>query len=298
MPSLAKSPIAPILGQRVPLRGPARLLFRSYARTRYQPGKSVTQLTTRTGDHFNADLSSCQEWQLWAFGGFEEHFAELFRSLAGPGDRCIDAGANIGVHTVRLAKIVGGDGTVIAIEPDPDVAERTRHNIMLNGLTNARVVNAAASDRAGERLLYRPGTADTNRARASLLRHPYLTGAATTVPVVTIDEIAGGPITVIKADVEGHEAAVIRGAAATIAEHAPSIVFEYAPELLSEGAQTPFAWLAERGYELFRVRCARHSVTGRGHLVLDRLPHLPVIGGDLLAVARKSVPRIRDYISS
>jgi FkbM family methyltransferase len=298
MPSLAKSPIAPILGQRVPLRGPARLLFRSYARTRYQPGESVTQLTTRAGDHFDADLSSFLEWQLWAFGGFEQHFAELFRLLADPGDRCIDVGANVGVHTVRLAKIVGGDGTVIAVEPDPDVAERTRRNIMLNGLANARVINAAASDRSGETLLYRPGVADTNRARASLLRHPYLTGAASTVPVVTIDEIADGPITLIKVDVEGHEGAVIRGAAGTIAAHAPSIVFEYAPELLSEAAQTPFGWLAERGYELFRVRCARHSVTGRGRLVLDRLPQLPAAGGNLLAVASTSVPRIRDYISS
>ena len=34
MLSLAKSPLAPVLGQRVPLRGPARLLFNSYARTR------------------------------------------------------------------------------------------------------------------------------------------------------------------------------------------------------------------------------------------------------------------------
>jgi len=296
MPSLAKSPIAPILGQRVPLRGPARLLFRSYARTRYQPGESVTQLTTRAGDRFDADLSSFLEWQLWAFGGYEEHFAELFSLLVGPGDRCIDIGANVGVHTVRLAKLAGPDGTVIAIEPDPDVAERTRRNVRLNGLTNASVITAAASDQPGEMPLYRPGSADTNRARASLLHHSYLTGAATTVPVVTIDEIADGPITLIKVDTEGHEAAVIRGAAATIAEHAPSIVFEYAPELLTKVAQTPFGWLAERGYELFRIRCARHSVTGRGHLVMDRLPQLPAGGGDVLAVPSTSIPRIGGYL--
>ncbi len=33
MLSIAKSPLAPILGQRVPLRGPARMLFNSCART-------------------------------------------------------------------------------------------------------------------------------------------------------------------------------------------------------------------------------------------------------------------------
>ena len=102
MPSLAKSSLAPILGQRIPLRGPARMLFRSYARTCYQPGACVERLTTKPGDLFEADLSSFLEWQLWAFGSFEEHFAELFRALVSPGDRCVDVGANIGVHTVRL----------------------------------------------------------------------------------------------------------------------------------------------------------------------------------------------------
>ena len=116
------SPLAPVLGQRVPLRGPARLLFSSYARAPHRPGKSVGKLATATGDVFDVDLSSFLEWQLWAFGSYEMHFAELLRRLAGPGDRCVDVGANVGVHTVRLAKLAGRDGEVIAIEPDPELA--------------------------------------------------------------------------------------------------------------------------------------------------------------------------------
>src|ERR1700747_2500471 len=112
MPNLAKSPLAPILGQRVPLRGPARMLFRSYARTCYQPGMRIERLTTKSGDLFDADLSSFLEWQLWAFGGFEQHFAELFRFLVSSGDRCVDVGANVGVHTVRLAERVRAAGRV------------------------------------------------------------------------------------------------------------------------------------------------------------------------------------------
>ena len=56
MLSIAKSRLAPVLRQRVPLRGPARLLFSSYAKTEYQPQKSVTRVTTVTGDIFDADL--------------------------------------------------------------------------------------------------------------------------------------------------------------------------------------------------------------------------------------------------
>jgi FkbM family methyltransferase len=286
MLSLAKSPLAPILGQHVPLRGPARLLFNSYSRTRHKPGAHVTRLTTPAGDIFDADLSSTLEWQLWAFGSYEQHLGELFSHLVRPGDHCIDVGANVGVHTVRLARLVGRDGDVIAIEPDPDVVWRTQRNITLNGLANVRVICAAASDLAGETRLYRPGPRDTNRARASLHHHPYLTGVATTVPVVTIDGIcADAPVSLIKVDVEGHEAAVLRGAARTIARHAPSLVFEYAPELLGDVVQSPFCWLADRGYAVFRIRAARHRFTGRARLALHRVHEPHPAGGNFLAVA-------------
>lgn len=294
MPSLAKSPLAPILGQHVPLRGPARMLFRSYARTRCEPGTCVQRLTTKHGDQFDADLSSFLEWYLYAFGAFEEHFAELFGCLVGPGDRCVDVGANIGVHTVRLAKLVGTRGQVIAVEPDGELAERARHNLVINELSNATVVVAAATDHAADSLrLYRPSGGDTNKGRASLLDHSYLTGEAATVPGVTIDEISGGPVRLIKIDVEGHESPVVAGAAATIARDRPSVIFEYAPELLSGRPQSPFGWFADQGYEMYRVRWARNRLTGRGPAVLDHLPELPEVGGDILAVPAAMVPLIQ-----
>lgn len=294
MLSLARSPLAPVLGQRVPLRGPARLLYSSYAKTPRQPQRFVTRVTTSVGDIFEADLSSTLEWHLWAFGRYEPHLAELFSHLVRPGDRCVDVGANVGVHTVRLARLTGRGGEVVAIEPDPEVVRRAQHNITLNGLANVRVINAAASDRPGQMRLYRPGPRDANRARASLLHHPYLTGDDTTVPVVTVDDVcAGNPVALIKIDVEGHEAAVVRGAAGTIDRYAPSVIFEYAPELLADPAQTPFGWLAGRGYALFRIRPARNGITGRVRLVLDRMLRPPAAGGNLLAVSYPAAGRLR-----
>ena len=294
MLSLAKSSLAPVLGQRVPLRGSARMLFSSYARTRYQPQESVTRVTSAVGDTFDVDLSSTLEWQLWAFGSYERHFAELFGYLVRPGDRCVDVGANVGVHTVRLARLVGQNGEVIAIEPDPEVARRIHRNIAINGLTNVRIISAAASERAGETRLYRPSPRDTNRARASVMHHPYLTGVTTTVPAVTVDDVcAGQPVALIKIDVGGHEAAVVRGAADTIAGNAPAIVFDYAPELLDDVVvQAPFGWLAERGYEIFRMRAARHGISGRPRLALDRIKERSPGGGNFLAVSNANAASI------
>jgi len=45
MGSIALSRFAPLLGQRLAVRGPARLLFRSYANFSPQPGESVLRLT-------------------------------------------------------------------------------------------------------------------------------------------------------------------------------------------------------------------------------------------------------------
>jgi len=298
MLKLARNPITPALGQLVPLRGPARLLFRSYARCGVAPDETGRQVTTRLGDVFAADLSSFLEWQLWAFGGYEEHLAELFGHLVEPGDCCIDVGANVGVHSVRLAKLAGPAGEVIAIEPDERLARRAERNARLNGLANLRVVQAAASDRAGRHVrLYRAAASDSNRARASVLPHSYLTGQSEQVPAVMVDDCCDGPISLIKIDVEGYETAVVVGAAGTIDAHAPSVIFEYAPELLADRADCPFWALRERGYEMYAIHQRRHRVTGKGSLLLEPLSAIPdVSSGNILAVWPSRAGRVAGLI--
>lgn len=297
MPSLATSSLAPILGQRVPLRGPARLLYRSYAKAPGRPNDSARRLTTKFGDQFDVDLSSFLEWQLWAFGSYEEHLAEIFRYLIGPADRCIDVGANIGIHTVRLAKLVGASGTVIALEPDEELVRRNADNLRINRLINVALIQAAATEIGGAgTLLYRPDTQDSNKGRASLLPHAYLTGSAATVPTVRLDDVNDGPVALIKIDVEGHEAAVVSGGMRTIETYFPAIIFEYEPELLSDKSSSPFGWLRGMGYELFRICRTRHRVTGRGNLELESLTALPAESAEILAISGAAVDRVSSLV--
>lgn len=291
---LAKSPIAPILGQHVPAPGPARLLHRSYAKLSRHPGHTLKRLTTRAGDNFEADLSSFLEWQLWAFGGYEEHLAELFRLLVRPGDRCLDIGASVGVHTVRLAKLAGPDGEVIAVEADAGLARRNRANLARNQIGNTRVINAAAGDRGGGPVVPgRPGRPDTGRGRASTHPRPYLAGSGSRVPAVTVDQLAGRrPVSLIKIDVVGGEAAVVAGAAGTISRGRPSIVFGYTPDLLDQPGQSPWSFLIGQGYQLLRVWPGRHRVTGQASLMLEQVGQLPPPAGDLLAITPQALPRL------
>ena len=297
MPSLAKSPIAPVLGQRVPIRGPARLLNNSYARSSCNLGDSTRRVTSKFGDEFDVDLSSFLEWQIWAFGSFEEHFARLFQYLVRPGDLCIDIGANVGVHTVRLAKLVGPLGKVIAIEADQALARRAGDNILINHISNARVINAAASDRTGDTVaLYRPSPHDANRARASMLPHSYLTGTVAEVSTTTVDQTTSDPVALIKIDVEGCESAVVAGARRTIDTYSPSVIFEYEPKILRSRSDSPFLALRDKGYGLYEIHGNRHVVTGRTRLELTPLPTLPDKGGNILAASAEVRPRLTSLI--
>jgi FkbM family methyltransferase len=297
MRSLALSPVAPVLGQQVPLRGPARILYRSYARSTHLPSER-RQVTTKFGDRFDVSLSSFLEWHLWAFGAYEEHFAGLFERLVHPGEHCVDVGANVGIHTVRLARLVGAAGEVIALEPDPELAASIEHNARLNGLTNVRVIQAAASRASDSRVrLYRPSGADSNRGRASLLPHEYLTGPAWEVPAVRLDDIASGPVALLKIDVEGHEQAVITGATATIDKHSPSVIFEHAPCLHSHSAASPFWTLRDRGYQLLEIYLERNGVRARGRLRLKDLSAPPDSDADILAISDRNADRVADLLA-
>src|SRR4051812_48350593 len=51
------------------------------------------------------------------YGEFSELEAEIFTKYLQPGNSVIEVGSNIGAHTLRLARLVGPQGTVYAFEP-------------------------------------------------------------------------------------------------------------------------------------------------------------------------------------
>src|SRR6516165_8974479 len=69
----------------------------------------------------------------------------ILRNLS-PGMLFIDIGVNVGYFTLVAAQQVGQLGRVIAVEPNPLVAEQLRQNVARSGLSNAVVVQAACSD--------------------------------------------------------------------------------------------------------------------------------------------------------
>ena len=117
-------------------------------------------------------------------GAYDNESSRIIRRFVGRGQHCVDVGANVGPITLLLAKLVGPDGHVLAVEPGPPYCAALERNLALNpGLGRVvTLLRVGLSDRPGS-LLWRPDPA-----------HPYNAGLLDNldglpVPVETLDAV-------------------------------------------------------------------------------------------------------------
>jgi FkbM family methyltransferase len=142
-----------------------------------------------------------------------------------PGDTVIDVGANIGTHAVALAKIVGRTGVVHAFEPQRPMFYTLCGNVALNALDNVICHHRAVGSAAGEALIPR-GNQDRPDNFAAVHLNAGTAADSDAVPVVTLDSLNLQECRLIKADVEGMEPDVLKGAADTIRRLRPFLYIE------------------------------------------------------------------------
>ena len=168
------------------------------------------------------------------YGEWTEAEIALLTQLVRPGDDVIDAGANIGAHTLPLAaRIAAPEGTrsgeVYAFEPQTAIFQLLATNCVLNDLTNVRLYNEGCAAQRGEIEIAEPDYAGTQNF-GGLSLATLAQGASTRrrkVPVRPLDETYDGDrLRLIKIDVEGMEAQVLAGAAHMIARFRPALYVE------------------------------------------------------------------------
>jgi FkbM family methyltransferase len=157
------------------------------------------------------------------YGEFSEFEDEVFAQLLRAGDVVVEAGANIGAHTVPIAKLVGERGAVHAFEPQRVIFQLLSANVGLNELLHVRTYHAALGRERGTirvpSLDYR---AENNFGGLSL----KLSGEGEEVPLFTLDDFSLPSLRMIKVDVEGMETEVLSGARGTIGRLRPILYVE------------------------------------------------------------------------
>lgn len=196
--------------------------------------------------------------QLMEHGAYETEevqmlvgLAELRRRHHGDGVVVIDGGANVGVHTVELAKHMGEWGVVMAVEAQERVFYALAGNLALNNCFNAKAMHAAVGETDGMMMMPLPNYCAPGQLGGLNLRNEADIGQPielmTPVRVMTIDSLQLERLDLLKLDIEGMEHEALTGAAATIERCKPVLWVEHI-----KSDKVPLqAFMTGLGYEMF-----------------------------------------------
>ena len=144
----------------------------------------------------------------------ERSYPNLIKKIK-QGDNVVDAGANIGIFTVIASTLVGTDGRVIAIEPDPENICTLKRNVELNKLTNVEVLTKALYKESGKRIKF-----NQNGTMSKIISGEMKTDSANIdVETITFDDIISKrkiKPNILKMDIEGAEKFALLSAENTI----------------------------------------------------------------------------------
>lgn len=186
----------------------------------------------------NAD-SFIVEWLYW-FGeryGYEPATIRWWRQFCAASSSIVELGANIGYYTVQGARMTPAAGYT-AVEPHPRCAEVCRRNLVLNGISNVTVVEAAAVADASSATvpLVLPGGRDhydeapcTGFVGVNDVHHGAVdrsSYSSVQVPTVEISKLVGPATDLVKMDVEGQEHLLLLTLLDQLKETRPTIFVE------------------------------------------------------------------------
>lgn len=179
------------------------------------------------------------------YGEYSEGEVELFRQILKPGSVVIEAGANMGAHTLALARLVTKSGVVIAFEPQRILFQTLCANLALNSVSNVYVFPQAVGALAGA-VFVPPLDYTKENNFGGLALGGYQSGER--VPISPLDDFSFPACHFLKIDVEGMELDVLRGATKLISRFKPVIYIENDRQ---EKSTELVRHLASLGYQLY-----------------------------------------------
>jgi FkbM family methyltransferase len=219
----------------------ARLASQGIAFARKIVGLDSRARVARGGIRWELDLREGIDLTIFLLGMFERETVLTCRRLIRPGDVVLDIGANIGAHTLYLARCVGPGGCVVAFEPTDFAFHKLVTNVGLNPelASRIRMEQVMLMEQPGQQVEPRLYSSWPLSPQADLHgkhcgRFMDTKGARAMTLDEYLDQARIEKVSFIKMDVDGHECGVLRGSKATLTRHQPVIVMELAPYVLAE----------------------------------------------------------------
>jgi FkbM family methyltransferase len=160
---------------------------------------------------------------LWLEGKRYIKEKSLLEQLVRPHMTVLDVGANIGYYALMFVSLLEGKGQVICLEPDPNNLDELRRNVASNSLDHKVTIRPVAAGEFDGNVRFEAGANGRVASDGSI-----------TVSVVRIDSLGFDKLDVLKIDVEGYEASVLKGAQETLKRDRPTIFLELHPRLLTQ----------------------------------------------------------------
>lgn len=214
----------------------ARIARAAVSGLRRMRGLTMQGEFTRNGLRWSLDLDEGIDFAIYLFGAFEPELVRCYTKLITPGSVVLDLGANIGAHTLPLARQTGPGGKVIAVEATSFAFAKLQRNSALNpGVRPQIVLHHALLASNGSSL--RPEALHSSwPLTGNATTHPTLAGTLKPLGqarTVTLDSLLQeesiDKVDWIKIDVDGNELPVLKGGVNMLNKDRPSILMELAP---------------------------------------------------------------------
>lgn len=189
-----------------------------------------------------------------AVGLYEPDKHAAIKALLQPRSTFVDIGANKGDFTLLAATLLGENGSVIAIEPEPENIAWIGRSIRENRLENTTLHQLAIGDFNGEAKLFLGAKSGWHTL---IQGQPDRDKGTIDVQVRTLDDLlhvdsdsTERPL-MIKVDVEGAELSVLRGAGALLSSSTDIVLLIDIHPDMGVDSQEVCRLLEAKGFELF-----------------------------------------------
>jgi FkbM family methyltransferase len=182
-------------------------------------------------------------------GNYESAVWRILQSHLKPGAVLYDVGAHIGLFSLIAARDLGVQGSVFVFEPDPANLRRIEEHASRNRLNTIGIIPKAAWFTDGHMKFQRACSQSSMNRGAIAEDNSAASESTIEVETVTLDSFGrehAAP-SIIKIDVEGSEAAVLRGSEGIFQSAKPVVICEIHHV---QAASDVSHWLQARGYGL------------------------------------------------